>query len=77
VGKELRATLAGKVVVLERLAQRVPQHDHAHIQQRVALTDGAAALQQHMQAHLPPHTLVLDIIHTSRISVECSHRLAR
>jgi 23S rRNA pseudoU1915 N3-methylase RlmH len=54
---------AGKTVALERLAQRVAQHDHAHIQQRVALTDGAEALQQQMQAHLPQHTLVLDIIH--------------
>jgi hypothetical protein len=65
VGKELRATLAGKAVALERLAQRVGQHDHAHIQQRVALTDGAEALQQQMQAHLPQHTLVLDIIHAT------------
>jgi hypothetical protein len=65
VGKELRATLAGKAVALERLAQRVRQHDHAHIQQRVALTDGAEALQQQMQAHLPQHTLVLDIIHAT------------
>jgi len=65
VGKELRATLAGKAVALERLAQRVAQHDHAHIQQRVALTDGAEALQQQMQAQLPQHTLVLDIIHAT------------
>jgi hypothetical protein len=65
VGKELRATLAGKAVALERLAQRVGQHDHAHIQQRVALTDGAEAVQQQMQAHLPQHTLVLDIIHAT------------
>jgi hypothetical protein len=65
VGKELRATLAGKAVALERLAQRVARHDHAHIQQRVALTDGAEALQQQMQAHLPQHTLVLDSIHAT------------
>jgi hypothetical protein len=65
VGKELRATLAGKTVALERLAQRVAQHDHTPIQQRVALTDGAEALQQQMQAQLPQHTLVLDIIHAT------------
>jgi hypothetical protein len=65
VGTELRATLAGKTVALERLAQRVAQHDHAPIQQRVALTDGAEALHQQMQAQLPQHTLVLDSIHAT------------
>ena len=50
---------------MERLAQRVRQHDQPHIQQRVALTDGAEALQQQMQTHLPQHTLVLDIIHAT------------
>jgi hypothetical protein len=57
--------LTGWTVVLERLAQRVTRHDHAHIQQRVALTDGSEALQQQMQTHLPQHTLVLDIIHAT------------
>lgn len=65
VGKDLRATLAGKAVALERLAQRVPQHAHSHLQQRVALTDRAEALQQQMQTHLPQHTLMLDIIHAT------------
>jgi hypothetical protein len=55
VGKELRATLAGKAVALERLTQRVRQHEQPYIQQRIALTDGAEALQQQMQAHLPQH----------------------
>jgi hypothetical protein len=65
VGKELRATLDGKDAALTRLAQRVAQRDHPAIQHRVALTDGAEALQQRMLSHLPGFTLVLDIIHAS------------
>jgi len=34
-------------------------------QQRVALTDGAEALQQPWVSHCPEHTLVLDIIHAT------------
>jgi hypothetical protein len=63
VHKELRATLDGKAVALARLAARVQQHDGPHIVDRVALTDGASALQEQMRAALPGHTLVLDIIH--------------
>jgi hypothetical protein len=44
--KELRATLEGKAVAMSRLVQRVTPCDGPHIQQRVALTDGAEALQQ-------------------------------
>src|SRR5262249_55843188 len=36
-----------------------------YILDRVALTDGAEALQQQMRSHLPGYTLVLDIIHAS------------
>jgi hypothetical protein len=64
-GKELRATLEGKAVALSRLAQRVAQRDGPSIQQRVALTDGAEALQQQLVRHLPEYTLVLDIIHAT------------
>ena len=64
-GKELRATLAGKAVAMRRLAQRVAQREGPHIQQRVALTDGAEALQQQLVSHFPAHTLVLDIIHAT------------
>ena len=31
----------------------------------MALTDGAAALQQQLMLHFPQHTLVLDIIHAT------------
>jgi hypothetical protein len=61
-GKELRATLEGKAVAMSRLVQRVAQHEGPHLQQRVALTDGAEALQQQLVRHFPEHTLVLDII---------------
>ena len=61
--KQVFATLAGKAAALKRLAQWVAKRDGTHIQQRVALTDGAIALQQQMQAWLPGFTLVLDIIH--------------
>lgn len=45
VGKELRASLDGKEVAVTRLAQRAGHREGPHIQQRVALTDGAEALQ--------------------------------
>ncbi len=65
VGKELRATLDGKEVALTCLAARVRQREGPHIQERVALTDGAEALQQQIATHFPRHTLVLDIIHAT------------
>ena len=53
VGKELRATLAGKAAAMSCLAPRVAPRDGAHIQPRVALTDGAEALPQQVVAHVP------------------------
>jgi hypothetical protein len=64
-GKELRATLEGKAIALSRLVQRVAQRDGPGIQPRVALTDGAEALQQQLVSHFPEYTLVLDIIHAT------------
>jgi len=64
-GKELRATLDGKEVALVRLAARARQREGPHIQERVALTDGAEALQKQIAVHFPRHTLVLDIIHAT------------
>ena len=63
VGKEVRATLDGKDVAFERLTQRVAQRDGKHIQHRVALTDGADALQRQVNDRLSTFTLILDIIH--------------
>ena len=63
IHKELRATLDGKAVALERLAARARRRDGPRIVDRVALTDGAHALQDQMRAALPEHALVLDVIH--------------
>jgi hypothetical protein len=65
VAKEVHATLEGKAVALTQLQQRAMQRCGPQIQARVALTDGAEALQTQLQAHFPEHTLVLDIIHAS------------
>lgn len=63
VGKELRATLDGKGAAMTRLAARAGQYDGPHIEQRLALTDGADALQRALHDALPDVPLVLDIIH--------------
>ncbi|MDQ5852810.1 MAG: ISKra4 family transposase [Chloroflexota bacterium] len=65
IANEVHATLDGKAVALRRLGQRVAQRDGAQIQDRVALTDGAEALQERLVAQFPEHTLVLDIIHAT------------
>jgi hypothetical protein len=65
IQKEVRATLDGTAPAMARLAERAAQREHAAIMHRVALTDGAEALQQQMTAQLPGFTLVLDIIHAS------------
>jgi hypothetical protein len=64
-GEELWATLAGKAVAMSRLAQRVAQREGPHLQQRVALTDGAEALQQQVVSHVPEHPLGLELIHAT------------
>jgi len=61
--KRLWATLAGKDAALARLAAQTAKREDPHIDQRVALTDGAAALQERVQQHFPTFTLVLDFIH--------------
>jgi len=65
VEKELRATLEGKAVAMTRLVRRVTQREGPQIEHRVALTDGAEALQQQLRTHVPEPTLVLDIIHAT------------
>src|SRR5215213_8811467 len=65
VHKEARATLDGKASAVRTLQQRAVQRDRQHIRARVALTDGAESLQQHMITAFPEHTLTLDIIHAS------------
>lgn len=61
--KQIRGTLQGKDVALQRLAQQVAKRDGAHIQQRVALCDGERLLQEKLRHYLPGFTLVLDFIH--------------
>ena len=65
VGKEVRATLEGKDTALERLGGKVEQRDGEYIQDRVALSDGADALQTRICKRFPGFTLILDIIHAS------------
>jgi len=75
VGKELRATLAGKESAFERLAERVAQREGDHIQHRVALTDGDDALQRRVSNRLSKFTLVLDIIHSSEYLWDAANAL--
>lgn len=75
VGKELRATLAGKDIAFERLTERVAQREGAHIRHRVALTDGDDALQRRASNGLSRFTLVLDIIHSSEYLWDAANAL--
>jgi hypothetical protein len=50
---------------MSRLVPRVAQRDGPSIQQRVALTDGAEALQQQVGTPWPESTLILDVIHAT------------
>jgi hypothetical protein len=63
--KQTFGTLEGKAAALSQLAQQVARRDSPQFVHRVALTDGAEALQQQMLDHLPGFTLVLDIIHVT------------
>ncbi|MEK7784845.1 MAG: ISKra4 family transposase [Chloroflexota bacterium] len=64
-GKRVFASLDGKAAALERLASWAHQREGKHIRGRVALTDGAKALQTQTQTHLPGFTLVLDVLHVN------------
>lgn len=63
--KQIWATLDGKDAALQRLARLITLRDGAHIQARIALTDGCEALQQRVQHYLPGFTLILDFIHAN------------
>jgi hypothetical protein len=65
VQKETHATLEGKAAAMQTLQQRAKERDGRHIRARLALTDGAESLQQHMLTAFPHFTLILDIIHAS------------
>ena len=55
--------MKGKDFALARLARRVDRRQGEHVQHRMALTDGAEALQDRVLSTFPGFTLVLDIIH--------------
>lgn len=61
--KQIRGTLQGKDVALERLAQQVGKRDGTHIQHRVLLCDGDPVLQAKLRHYLPGFMLILDFIH--------------
>jgi len=75
IGKEVRATLAGKDVAFGRLTQRVAQREGQHIQHRVALTDGDEALQRRVDDRLSTFNLTLDIIHASEYLWDAANAL--
>lgn len=75
IRKEVRATLDGKEAAIVRLADRAARREHAAIRHRVALTDGAEALQRQMVAQVPGFTLVLDIIHATEHLWEAANAL--
>jgi hypothetical protein len=62
-GKQTFGTLEGKTVALDHLSTVVAQRQQTSIVHRIALTDGALALQQRTLAAFPDFTLILDIIH--------------
>lgn len=75
VGKELRATLDGKAAAVTKLAQRAALREGPQVRDRVALTDGAEALQEQMLTHLPDYVLVLDIIHATEYLWDAANAL--
>lgn len=65
IAKKLRAGLDGKAAAMQLLQQRARLCEGPHLQARVALTDGAESLQQHILSSYPDYTLGLDSIHAS------------
>jgi hypothetical protein len=61
--KWLWATLEGKSAALVVTAEQVRRREGTHLRTRVALTDGAEALQSRVLTQFPDFTLVLDFIH--------------
>jgi hypothetical protein len=73
--KQLWATLQGKDVALERLARQVNKRKGPHIKHRIALTDGAEALQVRVLNYCPDFTLILDFIHADEYLWDVANRL--
>jgi hypothetical protein len=73
--KQLWATLQGKDVALERLARQVNKREGHHVKHRIALTDGAEALQVRVLNYCPDFTLILDFIHADEYLWDAANRL--
>jgi hypothetical protein len=73
--KQLWATLQGKDVALERLAGQVNKREGPHIKHRIALTDGAKALQARVLTYCSGFTLILDFIHADEYLWNVANRL--
>lgn len=63
--KKVWATLKGKEVAFERLADQVRRRDGPRVTDRVALSDGCQALQDRFREQFPRFELVLDFVHVS------------
>jgi hypothetical protein len=63
--KQVWATLQGKDEALDRLQRQVVKREGDHICHRVALCDGAEALQSRLIARFDRFTLILDFIHAN------------
>jgi hypothetical protein len=63
--KRLWATLEGKEAALKFSAKQVRLQEGEHIKERVALTDGAEALQQKVEQQFADFALVLDFVHAN------------
>ena len=73
--KQVWATLQGKDVALERLARQVNKREGPHIKHRIALTDGAKALQVRVLTYCSGFTLILDFIHADEYLWDVANRL--
>jgi len=64
-GKQVFGTMKGKHTAVQHLAAQVAKRETAQLLDRVALTDGAIALQQRIEEYLPDFTLILDLLHVT------------
>lgn len=61
--KQVRATLKGKDVAFERVAEEVEKRDPHNKCERVALMDGESALEKNTLQYLPGFIIILDLFH--------------
>ena len=61
--KHVRATLKGKDVAFERVAEEVEKRDPNNRCERVALMDGESALEKKALEYLPGFIIILDLFH--------------